>query len=273
MIVENLFLTKQDSEKSLNTEYWSNNGESINITEEYAYQGIVDNIMVELQQKYNLRPRDRNITTAQPKKILSKNKDNETAQPSAETQNVKTKVVRTQTVKTNSTETKATQTDKSEKREIEIQTREVDKSTGNFNLENEINKIKIHVPLVELAKNPTYRKQIAKIINFSDTESQADIINLEDDKQNIIFCPHFEGARDTVAPFYIMLIVHDHLLHNCMLDYEASHNVRPKGIMDRLGLGITRPYGDLYSFNSRKMKCVGMIKDLVVNLAQGWHIQ
>ena len=38
--------------------------------------------------------------------------------------------------------------------------------------------------------------------------------------------------------------------------------------MDRLGLEITQPYGDLYSFDSRKVKCVGMIKDLVVNLAQ-----
>jgi hypothetical protein len=263
------FLTKQDYEKSLNTEYWSNHDESINNTEEYAYQGITDNIMVELQQKYNLRPRDRNITTAQPKKIMSKRKDNETASPLAETQNVKTKVVGTQTVKTNPAETKATQTDKSEKKKkIEIQTREVDKTTRNFNLENEINKIKIPVPLVELEKNPTYRKQIAKMINFSDTESQADVINLEDDKPNIIFGPHFEGARDTVAPFYITLTVHDHLLHNCMLDSGASHNVMPKGIMDRLGLEITRPYRDLYSFDSRKVKCVGMIKDLVVNLAQ-----
>jgi hypothetical protein len=64
-------LTRQDYERSLNKN-WSNNDESINNTEDSAYQGIVDNIMVELQQKYNLRPRDKNITTAQPKKILSK---------------------------------------------------------------------------------------------------------------------------------------------------------------------------------------------------------
>jgi hypothetical protein len=106
------------------------------------------------------------------------------------------------------------------------------------------------------------------MISFSENESQADVINLEDDKPNIIFGPHFEGAKDTVAPFYITLTVFDHLLHNCMLDSGASHNVMPKAIMDRLGLEITRPYGDLYSFDSRKVKCIGMIKDLVVNLAQ-----
>jgi hypothetical protein len=37
--------------------------------------------------------------------------------------------------------------------------------------------------------------------------------------------------------------------------------------MDRLGLKITRPYGDLYYFDLRKVKYLGMIKDLVVNLA------
>jgi hypothetical protein len=53
-----------------------------------------------------------------------------------------------------------------------------------------------------------------------------------------------------------------------MLDSRAYRNVKPKSIMDRLGLEITRPYGDLYSFDLRKVKCIGMIKDLVVNLAQ-----
>jgi hypothetical protein len=42
----------------------------------------------------------------------------------------------------------------------------------------------------------------------------------------------------------------------------------PNIIMDKLGLQITRPYQYLYSFDSRKVKCLGMIKDLVVNLAQ-----
>jgi hypothetical protein len=58
------------------------------------------------------------------------------------------------------------------------------------------------------------------MINFSDLESQSDMINLEDEKNNITFGPHFEGARDTVDPFYITLNVHDRLMHNCMLDSE-----------------------------------------------------
>jgi hypothetical protein len=165
-------------------------------------------------------------------------------------------------------ETKATQTKKMENKEVEVQTKELENSVGMFNLENELNKIKIPVPLVELARNLVYKKQISKVINFPDAECQADVINLQDEKPTIMFGPHIENDKDSVAPFYITLTVHDHLLHNCMLDSGASHNLMPKIIMEKLGLQITRPYQDLYSFDSRKVKCLGMIKDLVVNLAQ-----
>jgi hypothetical protein len=83
-----------------------------------------------------------------------------------------------------------------------------------------------------------------------------------------MFGPRIENSKDYVAPFYITLTVHDHLLHNCMLDLGASHNLMPKIIMEKLGLQITRPYQDLYSFDSRKVKFMGMIKDIVVNLSQ-----
>jgi hypothetical protein len=48
----------------------------------------------------------------------------------------------------------------------------------------------------------------------------------------------------------------------------ASHNVMSKVVMDELGLDITKPYQDLYSFDSKKVKCLGVIKYLVVTLSQ-----
>jgi hypothetical protein len=42
----------------------------------------------------------------------------------------------------------------------------------------------------------------------------------------------------------------------------------PKAVMDELGLEITKPYHDLFSFDSRKVKFLGMIKDLAVTLTQ-----
>ena len=42
----------------------------------------------------------------------------------------------------------------------------------------------------------------------------------------------------------------------------------PKAVMEALGLSITKPYHDLYDFDSRVVKCLGVIKDIVVILAQ-----
>ena len=53
-----------------------------------------------------------------------------------------------------------------------------------------------------------------------------------------------------------------------MFDSGASHSLMPKAIMEKLGLDISKPYKNLYSFESRKVKCLGLIKDLVVSLAQ-----
>lgn len=48
------------------------------------------------------------------------------------------------------------------------------------------------------------------------------------------------------------------------MDSGASHDLMPKIVMEKLGLQITRPSHDLYSFDARKVTCLGMIKDLVV---------
>ena len=52
------------------------------------------------------------------------------------------------------------------------------------------------------------------------------------------------------------------------MDFGASHNLMPKVVMDELGLEITREYQDLYSFGSKKVQCLGVIKDLTVSLFQ-----
>ena len=74
--------------------------------------------------------------------------------------------------------------------------------------------------------------------------------------------------EDEVPPFYVTLKIHEHNLHNSMIDSGASHNLMPKEIMDALGLDIIRQYTNLYSFYSKKVKCIGLIKDLVISLHQ-----
>jgi len=52
------------------------------------------------------------------------------------------------------------------------------------------------------------------------------------------------------------------------MDSKAFHNLMPKIFMDELGLEATKTYHDLYSFNSRKVKCLRVIKDLAMFLFQ-----
>jgi hypothetical protein len=57
-------------------------------------------------------------------------------------------------------------------------------------------------------------------------------------------------------------------MHKCLMDLGASHNLKPKIVKDEIGLEITKNYHDLKSFDSRKVKFLGVIKDLVVTMFQ-----
>ena len=116
-----------------------------------------------------------------------------------------------------------------------------------------------------MVKNDLYKSKTSETLNMNDGE---DSINLNDDQPELIFGPHVNGKHSdgSVPPFYISLTIHDHILHNAMLDSGASHNLMPKSIMETLNLEITRPYKDLFSFDSSKVNCIGLIKELCVNL-------
>ena len=84
----------------------------------------------------------------------------------------------------------------------------------------------------------------------------------------VTFVPHVEDVYPSVPLFYISMLLHYFTLHNCMLDSGASHNLMPFYIMKELNFHITKPYRDLYSFDSKRLKCFGLIKYVVISLAQ-----
>jgi hypothetical protein len=135
-------------------------------------------------------------------------------------------------------------------------------------LEHELGKIKIPVPLTELLKNEPFKKSIMKVLQPTPSSVSFDVISLQDENPAITVGPHIEYGSDASPSFYISLNVHDKILHNFLMDSRASNNVMPKVVMEELGLEITKPYQDLYSFDSKKVKCLGLIKDMVVSLAQ-----
>jgi hypothetical protein len=126
------------------------------------------------------------------------------------------------------------QIDQQLKKHIKVSTtelKETEKVVSSFSLEHEINKNKIPIPQG----------------TFSDT------INLEYENLSLTIGPQIEDRTNASPPFYISLNIHDKILHNFLMDSVASHNVMPKVVMDELGLYITKPYLDLYYFDSRKV--------------------
>ena len=122
-----------------------------------------------------------------------------------------------------------------------------------FSFEGEISKIKISIPLVELVTQDVYKNQVLEALNIGNDN---DTLNLTDDKLELLFGPEVERKyqEGAIPPFYVSLNIHDKILHNSMLDSGASHNLMAKVVMERLGLEITKPYKDLYSFYLSRVK-------------------
>jgi len=77
-----------------------------------------------------------------------------------------------------------------------------------------------------------------------------------------------EDRYDSFPHLYTSLNIHAKVFHNCLMDSRASHNLMPNIVMEELGLEVTKSYHDLYSFDYRKVKCLGVIKDLAVSMLQ-----
>jgi hypothetical protein len=152
--------------------------------------------------------------------------------------------------------------------QVKVSNKAADKVPYSFNFEAEIQKIKIPILLVELMKNEMFKRDILKTLDPQSVSLSADILNIYDDKPTITLGQMIEDRYESFPPFYISLNIHEKTLHNCLLDSGASHNLMPKAVMDELGMEITKSYHDLFSFDSRKVKCLGMIKDLDVTLTQ-----
>ena len=154
------------------------------------------------------------------------------------------------------------------------------KASTTFSLEEELAKLKIIIPLSELMSKNAYRSQVIKALRIKPeigtkamnvgSANHSDTVNLTDDQPELLFGPEDDGQTNNgdVPPFYIIMNIHDLILYNAMLDSGASHNLMPKAVMEKFGLEVTKPYKDLHSFDSSKVKCIGLIKDLCITLAQ-----
>jgi hypothetical protein len=147
-----------------------------------------------------------------------------------------------------------------------LEVREDPNPISSFNFEHEIQNIRIPVPLSELVKNEDFKRSLSKLLQSESPQTSSDSVNLQDENPIVILGPMVEEKYDSSPPFYTSLNIHDKVLHNFLMDSGASHNLMPKIVMEELGLEVTKDYHDLYSFDSRRVQCLGVIKHLVVSL-------
>jgi hypothetical protein len=153
-------------------------------------------------------------------------------------------------------------------KEFVLEVRETLKPPPSFSFDHEIQKTRIPVPLSKLVKNEDFKRSLSKLLHLKPYFHPTDSVNLQDKKTAIILGPMEEYRDDSSPPFYTSLNIHDKVFHNCLIDSRACHNLMPKTVMEELGLEITKAYHDLYFFDSRRVQCLRVIKDLVVTLFQ-----
>jgi hypothetical protein len=69
------------------------------------------------------------------------------------------------------------------------ETKEILKPSSSLSFENEIQKIKIPVPFLELIKNEEFKKYLSKMLQPKSSPNATDSINLQDEKPTMILGP------------------------------------------------------------------------------------
>jgi hypothetical protein len=95
------------------------------------------------------------------------------------------------------------------------------------------------VPLTELIKHDKFKKCFSELLQIEASCLPTNSINLQDKNPAVVLGPMVEDRDDSSPPFYTSLNIHDKVLHNCLMDSGASHDVMPKTVMEELGLEVT----------------------------------
>ena len=120
------------------------------------------------------------------------------------------------------------------------------------------------VLVAEIMKIPSQKGKLLKAI---EEPSQGNVDKAIAYQDAPVILQSMDKGNEKNQPFFLSLLVNNHLLHNCMLDSGASSNVMTKKVMEQLNLIISRPYHNICAMDSKKMEVCGLIKDLQVHSA------
>ena len=126
------------------------------------------------------------------------------------------------------------------------------------------------VPVAEIMK---IHSQKGKLLKAIEEPSQGNVDKAIAYQDAPVILQSMDKGNEKNQPFFLSLLVNNHLLHNCMLYSGASSNVMTKKVMEKLNLRISRPYHNICAMDSKKIEVFGLIKGLQVHLATFPDIQ
>jgi hypothetical protein len=119
----------------------------------------------------------------------------------------------------------------------------------NVDLSSMLSKVNIHVPLTEICKIPAMKKEVKKLL-------------ILDDPPINISSQYFNGRINSTPPFYVTLVMNGFRVNNCIIDSGASATVMPINVFKKLGLGISRGYGNICGMDSKRVKVFEVAQDV-----------
>jgi hypothetical protein len=124
-------------------------------------------------------------------------------------------------------------------------------------------KLNMTVPVTEMCKIPSVKREILKVLQVPTEKEYPPII---------LNTMYLDRPRDMNPPLYLSLGMNGLHLNNHVLDSEASTNVMSLKVMEQLGLKTTRPFGNVCGIDSWRVKVFGVCEDVEVFLIDFPHI-
>jgi ribonuclease HI len=134
-----------------------------------------------------------------------------------------------------------------------------------YNVVEDLAKVPAHMTLLDALRTPAQFENLSRVLQAPLTPRIEQRLPLSKESTS-----QPREAYDVidldpgVPPFYISVLIFDFVLHNCVADTGARHNVMPLRVMRRLGLECTGPCKDLLALDSRTVETIGYIKDLPI---------
>jgi hypothetical protein len=107
----------------------------------------------------------------------------------------------------------------------------------NIDLRGWLNNAKMLVPVAEIMKILSQREKLLRAIE-EPSQSSVDRPPTVAYQDALVILQNWDRGNEKNQPFFLSLLVNNHILHNCMLDSGASSNVMTKKVMEQLNLRI-----------------------------------